>query len=251
MMLVLGLMLPGASNAAASAAQRWPELKNPIHWILQGNQIRGGGCSYHYPDVEREIPERGWVLRSIAVDMATCTKVMEEGSPTWPLLADGGDAAVSGTETTQTLEPIFNPRAASPVAAATSTRGAWQTVWWRDILGLPVNRDTTQINWTYDGSTVLSGSTGGYWWYANTGWNLTAHTVTQGFFSGAFRGQTTATFQNSVFCGSGTTVYTFYYYNRVWGHANGTATIAQTSDSVNECLALHVDIWTGYGQWPP
>ena len=45
-------------------------------------------------------------------------------------------------------------------------------------------------------------------------------------------------------------VHTYYFYVRMWGHPNGTATRDQSSDSVDECIALHVDIESAYGQWP-
>jgi hypothetical protein len=38
----------------------------------------------------------------------------------------------------------------------------------------------------------------------------------------------------------------YYYYNRVWGHPDGTAAIAQSSDSVDECLILHNNVYSGY-----
>jgi hypothetical protein len=45
-------------------------------------------------------------------------------------------------------------------------------------------------------------------------------------------------------------VYTHYYYVRMWGHNNGTATWSQSSDSVGECLPLHFDKITAYGAFP-
>ena len=48
----------------------------------------------------------------------------------------------------------------------------------------------------------------------------------------------------------GTTVYTYYYYNRVWGHYNGTSTRAESSNSVNECLPFFPWVQAGYGTYP-
>lgn len=133
---------------------------------------------------------------------------------------------------------------------ATSTRGAFQIVSWLDIASLKTSWDLTQIRWTYNGSSVLSGNTEGrWWWLTSTGWTLVANSnvITQRFESdGAFRGQTKATMRNSWFCQPLPTSYTYYFYNRVYGHANGTATISQSSDAVQDCLPLHVDIVTGY-----
>lgn len=48
------------------------------------------------------------------------------------------------------------------------------------------------------------------------------------------------------FCVGLPTTYIYYYYNRVWGHANGTATRAQSSDSIDECIILHSNVFAGY-----
>lgn len=45
-------------------------------------------------------------------------------------------------------------------------------------------------------------------------------------------------------------VYTYYYYyNRVWGHSNGTATRANSTDTVDECVPLFPGVQSAYGQW--
>lgn len=225
-----------------------PPLRDARTWVLTGKRLANGGCQYRYPTEVTEIPQDGWELRSIAVDTSRCRKLMEEGTPTVFSL----DLA-AGTDSSEVLPGIALAETASSdgsiaTLAASSTKSAWQIVVWSDVLGYPVNYDGTEITWTYDGSAVSSGNAAGYW-YKLGGWELLAKSVTQGFFSGAFRGQTTATFRNQGFCFP-TTVYTYYYYNRMWGHANGTATRAQSSDSVNECLPLHVTVSSAYGKWP-
>lgn len=173
---------------------------------------------------------------------------MEEGTPTEFSEMDLDNLA----SVQESAMPTKSPRGFSraPLAVA-STKGAWQRVYWADPINLAVNDDVTQINWTYNGSTVSSGSAAGYWhWFTPTGWANITHNVSQGFFSGAFRGQTTSTFVNFTFCPQPLPdVYTYYYYNRVWGHANGTSTRSQSSDSVDECLPLHVGLQSAYGQW--
>jgi hypothetical protein len=124
-------------------------------------------------------------------------------------------------------------------------------VTWYDIASLPLNYDVTQINWTYNGTIVQSGNAVGYWWWFTlTHWNLGPYDVTQllGPGSSYLRGETVAVFWNNWFC-PGPTVYIDIYYNRVWGHANGTATRAQSSASINECAPLHVGINSAYGQF--
>lgn len=223
-------------------------LRDARTWVLTGKRLASGGCQYRYPTQEMEIPKDGWELRSIAIDTTRCRKLMEEGTPAAFSLDLAG-----GTNSSEVLPETAPAATASSdgsvaVLAASSTKSAWQVAVWSDFLGYPVNHDATEITWTYNGSIVVSGNAAGYW-YKLGGWELLANSVTQGFFSGAFRGQTTATFRNQGFCFPAT-VYTYYYYNRMWGHANGTATRAQSSDSVNECLPLHVTVSSAYGKWP-
>jgi hypothetical protein len=225
-----------------------PPIVDAKQWVLQGTNLSDGSCQYPYPSIGREIPPGGWVLRSIGINVSKCAMLMEEGAPAEPLSLAELDAAAGGDALNETLPTASKSTDGLQALATTSTRGAWQMVSWLDIVSLPTTRDRTQIHWTYNGSSVLSGNTAGWWWSANTGWILTANTVTQQFEAdGAFRGQTTATFKNGVFCGSlQPVVWTYYWYNRVYGHANGTATISQSSDYYNSCLPLHVDILTGY-----
>lgn len=56
--------------------------------------------------------------------------------------------------------------------------------------------------------------------------------------------------QMASFCWPLPTVYTHYYYVRMWGHPNGTATWSQSSDSVDECFPFHWDKLTAYGAFP-
>lgn len=181
-------------------------------------------------------------MRTIAIDVAGCRKLVEEGTPTaFPI-----DATVSREITT-----VDGSRAGAVVGA--STKSAWQRVIWRDAVGLLVNAVMVQITWTYNGSTESTGSTTGAWQFNTaTKWQLTAKTLTELYGAGSshYRGQATATFYNGYFCNPLPPVYTYYYYVRMWGHPNGTATRAQSSDSVDECLPLHVDIESAYGTWP-
>jgi hypothetical protein len=210
-------------------------------WLLQGQRLANGGCRYRYPTAVEILPPTGWVSRSIAIDMDSCKKLFEEGVP---VAVTHDDAEL----VTGAVAP-----APSPVIALASTKGAWQRVVWRDLPGLLTTADMTQINWTYNGTTVSAGTTSAAWQFNTaTKWRLTASSGSQLYGPGSsyYRGQTTATFANSFFCAPLPTVYTYYFHNRVWGHPNGTATRSQSSDSVDECLPLHVDVESAYGQWP-
>lgn len=213
-------------------------------WVLQGRRLANGACRYTYPSVEALIPLDGWVARTIAVDMLGCRKLFEEGTPS--AFAKDVAPVIPGIAPPGTLRDGQD-------SAVASVKGAWQRVIWRDLPGLLTTADMTQINWTYNGSTSSAGTTSAAWQLNTaTKWQLTASSVTQlyGPSSSYYRGQTTATFTNSFFCAPLPTVHTYYFYNRVWGHPNGTATRSQSSDSVDECLPLHVDIESAYGQWP-
>lgn len=36
-----------------------------------------------------------------------------------------------------------------------------------------------------------------------------------------------------------------------WGHPNGTATRSHSSDTIDECIRLNVEIYSAYGQYNP
>lgn len=213
-------------------------------WILRGTKQTNGACRYSYPSKPTEIPESGWVVRTVAIDVAGCRKLFEEGAPS---------AFLSDASATTETASVGGSSPSDGLIAAASTRSAWQRVIWRDLGGVLVNAVMVQVNWTYNGSSVSGGSTNGAW-QLNTAskWQLTAKGLTQLYGSGSsyYRGQGTATFYNDYFCNPLPPVRTYYYYVRVWGHPNGTSTRSQSSDSVDECLALHVDIESAYGQWP-
>jgi len=251
LLTVASALFPGLVNASQTPdgfgffRRDLPPLRDTRVWVLQGTRLVGGGCRYLFTTQATEIPAEGWIIRSIALDPAGCRKLMEEGRPTERTRPDGLTTVVV-TETTSANS------ASSSSYGVSATRGAWQRVVWRDVGGLLVNADLTQINWTYNGLSVSGGSTTGGWFFNTaTGWQLGNHGGSGVYGSGSayYLGNTYATFSNSQFCAPLPTVYTYYYYNRVWGQKDGTATRSQSSDSVDDCLRLHVDIEAGYGQW--
>jgi hypothetical protein len=222
-------------------------LLNSHRWILQGEHLSNGACRYRYPTESADLPTDGWVLRSIAIDMSKCRKLIEEGTPTTVRSDAGSGIALKSL--------AINEGATTPWGAnlTASTQGAWQKVSWRDFFGLLLNADITQINWTYNGSTVSGGTTvAGWQWNYATQWQLGTHGANYLYGPGSsyYRGDSWATFSNSYFCPA-PTVHTYYYNNRVWGHPDGHATRSQSSDSVDECLPLHIYIESAYGQWSP
>lgn len=245
-------LLASAALSSASAADPGtfefvrdavPPLRNSQTWVLTGKKLADGGCQYRYPMAgETAIPADGWALRVIAVDMSRCRKLMEEGTPT-QLPDASGLVAVSDT--------IGGSEGTSVTAAAASTKGAWLFLGYRDIANLLLTADVTQINWTYNGSTVSGGSATGVWkLFTPTNWQLDSKSLTQLYGPGNsyYRGQTTSTMSNDI-CPGDQLTYTKYFYNRVWGHPNGTATRSYSTDAVNECLPFFLDMQSGYGQY--
>lgn len=244
---VLPAQLPTSPPAFATTSW-WYErsdlapLRNSTQWILKGSRLTNGACRYQYPVEPAVVPESGWVIRSIAIDPVACRKLIEEGIPTEFShdVAAVETAMVGGSDSSMSF-------------AAASTKSAWQRVVWKDVFGILVNAVMVQVNWTYNGSTVWGGSTDGAWqWNYATNWQLLRYGLTDLYGPNAsyYRGQGTATFYNNWFCRPLPAVYTYYYYVRMWGHPNGMATRSQSSDSVDECLPLHFDIESAYGQWP-
>lgn len=229
-------------------------LKDSTRWVLQGQKLAGGACRYNYDFGESEIPAAGWELRSIAADVSRCAKLIEQGTPVRfdPITMD------EGTTVTQLLDGDAAGPGSQVAIATASSKAAWQKVTWYDPLpfgGLWVNFDVTQINWSYNGSSVSAGSTSQYvGWRWGSGWGVSYSNMFGSYGSGNsfYLGETNAGFDNQAFCWPLPTTYTYYYWNRVWGQPNGTATINQSSDTVDECVGpFHFDIQTAYGTWQP
>ena len=205
-------------------------LVNPRTWILQGEKLDNGACRYNYTDAPTTIPKNGWARLSIAIDPSTRRKLMEEGAASDPaaLRAAAGISAGDSVGSASVL----------------SRRGAWQAVNFYDIANIQLTTDVTQIYWDYNGSTVSNGSTSGV--CANAPWwSLDYCYKSDSYPTGSYLGNTWSKFRTS-FCVGLPTTYIYYYYNKLWGHPDGTAARAQSSDSVDECILLHNAVYAGY-----
>jgi hypothetical protein len=256
----LGLILASAASWSAAAAEPstagfsyfrsgLTPLVNGRKWILQGTKLADGSCEYKYVNDETVVPPGGWEERSIALDPARCRKLMEEGTPTDLLAASkGGDAGPSDSATAYPTQSGGDVQ-----ALASGSQTAYIRVRWLDPINIRVNGDVTQIHWSYNGSTVSGAYANGFWaWNADTGWSMYAHSVTAAYQSGntSVLGTTTSDFKNLTFCDPFPDVYAHYYYVRMWGHKDGTATWSQSSDSVHECFTFHTDTLSAYGAFP-
>jgi hypothetical protein len=227
-----------------------PPLANGSTRILKGKKLANGACRYPNVDDETEVPPGGWEVRTLALDPNGCRKLIEEGTPTAAALA-----AVDGTESVSAVASTEAPDSGGASAlAAYTTKRAYIRIFWMDPVNIKVNQDVTELKWDYNGSVVGNGVTIGHWvGFTPTGWINYGNTVSDLYATGltSYRGQTTSHFYNTTFCKFPLpTVYTHYYYVRMWGHANGTATWSQSSDSIDECLPFHWDKLTAYGSFP-
>lgn len=210
---------------------------NPRIWVLQGERLESGVCRYHFADVPAALPGAGWARMSVAVNHSTCRKLMQEGVP-----ADPVAASIAAEVSTKQVDMAGLD---TETAAVTSRRGAWQRVIWFDLANIALTSDLTQIYWSYNGSTVSNGTTSGSCDTHVAWWSRDYCYKSDSYPSGAYLGNTWSKFRTS-FCVGLPTTYTYYYYNKLWGHPNGTATRAESSDSVDECLPLHSSLFSGY-----
>ncbi len=231
---VLLAMTLAPASAAADESGGWSSitlpslsLSNTKTVVLQGTKQPNGACRYQYVDEPRDIPAAGWARFTIAVDPSTCRKLLEEGTPT-DQAAFRAAAGVQG-----------------PSAPTSSRRGAWQSVVFSDIVNLLLTSDTTQIYWTYNGSTVSNGTASGSCQPFLAWWTNDYCYVAGSYPPGSYLGNTWSKF-HSGFCVGLPTTYIYQYYNKVWGHPDGTAAIAQSSDSIDECIILHNTVYSGY-----
>ena len=211
---------------------------NARYWILAGTRLPDGTCGYDYSQPDATLPATGWELRSLAIDMDQCAKLMEEGTPT-----TRPDTPAS-TLSSPSMNDVASPNLTGYYA--------WQQVMWRDVLNIVLTYDVTQIGWTSDGSHVTSGVPAIFLYEDDdTQWRLDGYQIKHTLASdhSTFMGNTISQFHNSYFCFPMPTVYTFYYYNKMWGFPDGHATRSQSTDTISECAPLHVDIYSAYGKF--
>lgn len=226
-------------------------LANAQTWIVQGRMLGNGACRYRNTNTEKEVPAGGWVERTVALDPIRCRKLVEAGNPTEPSQRTTDQSASSSSVSSPALTSDPAPEQELSIL---STQSAWIRSSWLDVANLHVNDDVTQVNWTSNGTTVSNGSSNGYFsWLQATGWQKLADSNTSTYGPGYsyIQGETTSSFGNATFCPWPLPdVFTYYFYVRMWGHPNGTATWSQSSDSIDECFPFHTEKVSGYGPFP-
>ncbi len=200
------------------------------------------GCHFEFPAL-RSAPGSGhWTTRVVGVDMGHCYYLVEEGEPTSPPapLGDGySSEEVQATERSPN-DPIAAQSVSPSSVCSPHSTAAIQRMRWNDILGLEVNSDRTSISWTYNCSTVSNTSASGYWtWLSGTGWSKESNSSTKSNpASYYFVGETRSTFKNSFFCAPLPQAWVWYYYNRVYGYSDGTASYTRSTDAYSACAPL-------------
>lgn len=211
-------------------------LQDSRTYIVHGSKIEGG-CAYQYP---RTVTPRGhvaWEVRTVGVDMKQCRKLMQEGVPT-DLSSPAGDSRevqVFGS----TSRTGRAPGQARPLAA---TLSGHTESWFEDCCGILLNKDRTEVTWSFNGECATGGSTSGFWeWNSGSGWRLISNGGSNNTYCLYHRGDTWSEFRNGLFC-SPLTVYTYYWHVIFNGYYDGTWSGYVDHDTAYECLPV-------YGFW--
>lgn len=165
-----------------------------------------------------------------------------------------------GSPTLVEQETAFNPttcestrarwfvpsRGASPLVIGNNTAHTYS--WFSDVANTTVTSLTSRVNWSYDGSCVTSGY-GTYQGYGLwDGWVLVGN-PSELFTPSCYNDEEDVNehWKNDYFC-KGDTTYNDYYYNRVFGNADGSMNFAWDSSKDGLCKnALTEHHQAGYG----
>lgn len=195
------------------------------------------GCIYDYPDLRAPRGQARWATRDIAVNQATCTKLVEEGAPTGEAidpLSSGGSGVTNVLKETAAPQVTTGSQSVNPLSIV--THSGYNHVWWEDVIGIRMAQDTTYLSWAVNGGQcVASGSASGAWAaYGGTGWALVSHATTAANGCAYYRGTTTSEFKNDPFCWP-ITVHIYFYEVTVYGWNDGTMGSYRNTRSANEC----------------
>lgn len=233
---------PAGPAGASTSTLIWytnglTQLHDAHRYELVGTRL-GAKCHYAYPELTLNSANRGtWVVQDIAIDAVRCVKLVVEGNAERP---DTGKGLRSTRGDLMAADSFYH------------TSRYRQRVGRRDALGVVVAWDETRIQWSWDGSCSLGGTT-----YQYTGWATISGWVRESASNGYssqcvyYYGTSRATFRNDGFCSveAGWTdpVYAYVYYNRIFGRANGSVTLQWSSDHSTSCIPLPET--REYGTW--
>ena len=194
-----------------------PPLLDSHTFVVQGSPTADGGCLFDDPPLELPAGATAIEQRDIAVDPATCTKLVEEGIPT--------DVSI---------EP-----GSSPISAGSTTywKQARYEVQWKDGAGAIVSGAWARMKYHYDLSCALTVSGSGTMYaYAPTHWYaIQAPTYSQSrscsYSTTAIHGGKVG---NTWVCGK--EVRIIYSYVRIYGYASGSLAGRESSWTENMCV---------------
>lgn len=212
-----------------------PPLRQAHTFTVTGQRVKGG-CLYQYAEMRSPTGVPAWEVRDIAVDMARCVKIVEQGVPTvfTQRIADSMISRRIGLNGKSSKSPgLARPALANRYSGYTQ-------VWWEDGAGWMLTQDRPDVTWDFDYGCALGGSTDGQWWWqAGTGWRLDSSGGSNTTYCYYHKGETWSSMSNSGFCPGGAIVRNDYHYVRFNGYYNGTWDGDQSSAVMNECLPLY------------
>lgn len=169
----------------------------------------------------------GVAFEEIGVNPSTCQFIVETGLPLpGAMNQSGGNSSSShgGGGTTARTIVKQRRRFVRTLSQTTSTEHIFSK--YSDPFGVNVTSLKDDVTWTWDGSCVDSGSySRNAYWYSNDGWavnNASGMGVGDAWYTSCSYDNvdTHAHFLNGIFC-AGQTTYNDYWYQRLYGYANG------------------------------
>lgn len=204
-----------------------PRLQSSHTFVLHGQRV-AGGCAFQGGDTIR--PGDATVEDDeIGYSASLCQMIMQRGiaPPARPLPANGLKRinTVWGPAP-PVARPVTNSSSCPPIQPNcpwyNSTAHTYS--WYTDPINLPLTSLNDILSWYY----TFYGCIPSYsyyedvnYWAATTGWNQNSRTQTFSPNCDPYELDTHAGYSNGIFC-AGQTTYINYYYNRIFGHNDGS-----------------------------
>lgn len=209
LIVAVGSLMTALLVWSPAAASTFQYQKGPLQPLQQSRiyRVHGtpttAGCRYTYPAMRVPRTVRIWQARDIAIDDASCTKLVEEGAPLDQATpADNARAAGVG--------------GAALLPAAGTTASGFAHAWFENFVGQTLTSDKTYLTWSYSGGCVTGSSTYGGWdWNYGYGWSLASNNGSRSQICARATGSTWSTFNGLNGC------HEYYYYVNAVGDASG------------------------------
>lgn len=210
-----------------------------VDWrTYQGERTERGGCRY---SGEETATPTGDVIeeREVANNSRDCTLVTEIGTSSQDSERADDHGQEGYEESSEEAQPT---RDAGPVAegdgfGALATYSAWHRTRYRDPVFLTVNRATTNVTWTSNGSCVTgsSGQTTDYYWLSGSGWSKDSSSTTSSRNCSGATTISNSEFVNGTFCVGGADTHTEYTPNTIKGQPSGNYHMTWSVDKSGGC----------------